>query len=236
MWKRRNGERIRARARPRLFRTKGKENKVKPARDDTLSSQEIPLENVAVSVKKNFDNHVSRGLRYLLLYRRITPRNTRVAYFFFFLSRCEGSRAALSRLSNLFVQSNSNPTVPDSPPPRRRQQVLHDRSFSRYARNTRARVTLTRGARLAMDTLYVRQTCARVHTRIVKSGRRGGGKKYVCVYVDAANRYTTLLQRVYMAHLHVLSRGGFSSVGCTTMRDNFISGAPALPTTSAREV
>ncbi|KYN14225.1 hypothetical protein ALC57_13392, partial [Trachymyrmex cornetzi] len=46
----------------------------------------------------------------------------------------------------------------------------------------------------------------------------------VCVYVDVAKRYTAL-HHVYTARLHVLPRG-FSSAGCTTMGDSFISGAP----------
>ncbi|EGI59425.1 hypothetical protein G5I_12412 [Acromyrmex echinatior] len=47
----------------------------------------------------------------------------------------------------------------------------------------------------------------------------------VCVYVDVAKRYTAL-HHVYTARLHVLP-WGFSSAGCTTMDDSFISGAPS---------
>lgn len=59
----------------------------------------------------------------------------------------------------------------------------------------------------------------------VQQARTYVPRRSVCVYVDAANRYTAS-QHVYTARLHVLPRE-FSSASCTTMGDSFISGAPS---------
>lgn len=76
-------------------------------------------------------------------------------------------------------------------------------------------------------------TCALTQSAVsqglcVFGSARVCAEENVCVYVDAANLYTAS-QHIYTARLHVLLRE-FSSVGCTTMGDSFISSAPTLPT------